>query len=163
MSEVKRLSRVAKECNVGIQTIVDFLHKKGFDVDSNPNAKIPPEALILVMKEYQHDQAAKREAEQFKEDHRFETRTSISIEDSKAPVVEEEPEQEDVLLVQDSRGMGSARFDLMKEPTAPKEKKVKIEEAPEVDFKVDKPAGPKVVGRVELEKPKVKTAAKAKK
>ncbi|MFO7617332.1 MAG: translation initiation factor IF-2, partial [Bacteroidales bacterium] len=47
--------------------------------------------------------------------------------------------------------------------TAPKEKKVKIEEAPEVDFKVDKPAGPKVVGRVELEKPKVKTAAKAKK
>ena len=44
MSEVKRLSRVAKECNVGIQTIVDFLHKKGFTIENNPNAKIPPES-----------------------------------------------------------------------------------------------------------------------
>ena len=56
MSEVKRLSRVAKECNVGIQTIVDFLHKKGITIENNPNAKIPPEALVLVMKEYQNDQ-----------------------------------------------------------------------------------------------------------
>ena len=60
MSEVKRLSRVAKECNVGIQTIVEFLHKKGFNIENNPNAKIPPEALVLVMKEYQSDLAAKR-------------------------------------------------------------------------------------------------------
>ncbi|MDD4812806.1 MAG: hypothetical protein PHE46_06280, partial [Bacteroidales bacterium] len=103
MAEVKRLSRVAKECNVGIQTIVDFLHKKGFDMDSNPNAKIPPEALELVMKEYQQDQAAKREAEQFKEEHRFEARASISIEDGKTPVADEEPEPDEVLLVQDSR------------------------------------------------------------
>ena len=41
MGEVKRLSRVARECNVGIQTIVEFLAKKGFFIDSNPNAKIP--------------------------------------------------------------------------------------------------------------------------
>lgn len=164
MAEVKRLSRVAKECNVGIQTIVDFLHKKGFDMDSNPNAKIPPEALELVMKEYQQDQAAKREAEQFKEEHRFEARASISIEDGKTPVADEEPEPDEVLLVQDSRGVGSARFDLIQDTAPPHKKKPKVEEVPEeIDIKVEKPAGPKVVGKVELEKPKVKTKAKSKK
>ncbi len=154
MAEVKRLSRVAKECNVGIQTIVEFLHKKGFDIENNPNAKIPPEALVLVMKEYQHDQAAKREAEQFKEEHRHESRTSISIEDSQEPVTEEEPEPEEVLLVQDSRGMGSSRFDLIKEEIPVKEKRIKKEEATTIEIKVEKPAGPKIVGKVDLEKPK---------
>ena len=37
---VKRLSKVAKEFNVGISTLVDFLNKKGYNVDTNPNAKV---------------------------------------------------------------------------------------------------------------------------
>jgi len=153
MSEVKRLSRVAKECNVGIQTIVDFLHKKGFDIENNPNAKIQPEALALVMKEYQNDQAAKREAVQFKEEHKYESRTTISIEDSPAPQVDEEAEQEEVLLIQDNRG--SSKFDLDQVESRP-EKKEKKEETQVTAVSIDKPVGPKIVGRVDLEKPKPK-------
>ncbi|MCX6225863.1 MAG: translation initiation factor IF-2 [Bacteroidia bacterium] len=157
MSEVKRLSRVAKECNVGIQTIVDFLHKKGFDIENNPNAKIPPEALVMVMKEYQNDLAAKREAVQFKEEHKYESRTTISIEDTTTQPVDEEPEQEEVLLIQDSRG--SSVFDLDQDDSR-HEKRVK-KEAPEVtSVPIDKPVGPKIVGRVELEKPKPKIRPK---
>jgi translation initiation factor IF-2 len=158
MSEVKRLSRVAKECNVGIQTIVDFLHKKGFDIENNPNSKIPPEALVLVMKEYQNDQAAKREAVQFKEEHKYESRTTISIEDSPAPQVDEEAEPEQVLLIQDARG--SSKFDLDQDDSR-KEKREKKEEPEVVAVPIEKPVGPKIVGRVDLDKPKPKARPKA--
>ncbi len=157
MSEVKRLSRVAKECNVGIQTIVDFLHKKGFPIENNPNAKIPPEALVLVMKEYQSDLAAKREAVQFKEEHKFESRTTISIEDSPAPPVEEEVEQDEVLLIQDNRG--SSKFDLDQDDSK-HEKREKKEEHEITAVPIDKPVGPKIVGKVDLEKPKPKVKPK---
>jgi translation initiation factor IF-2 len=157
MSEVKRLSRVAKECNVGIQTIVDFLHRKGFDIENNPNAKIPPEALVLVMKEYQSDLAAKREAVQFKEEHKFESRTTISIEDTPAPPVEEEAEQEEVLLIQDNRG--SSTFDLDQD-VSKREKREKKEEPEIISVPIDKPIGPKIIGKVDLDKPKPKAKPK---
>ncbi len=58
-----RLSKVAREFNVGIQTIVEFLHKKGFDVDSNPNTKISDDAYHLLEKEYKSDISLKKESE----------------------------------------------------------------------------------------------------
>jgi translation initiation factor IF-2 len=32
----QRLSKLARELNVGISTIVEFLHKKGFDIRFKP-------------------------------------------------------------------------------------------------------------------------------
>ena len=46
-----RLSKLAREFNVGIHTIVESLHKKGFEIDSNPNTKVTAEALQLLEKE----------------------------------------------------------------------------------------------------------------
>jgi len=54
-----RLGKAATEFNVGVTTIVDFLHKKGFKIDSNPNTKLGPEMYTLLVKEYQPDKAAK--------------------------------------------------------------------------------------------------------
>ncbi|MEI6061423.1 MAG: translation initiation factor IF-2 [Bacteroidota bacterium] len=54
-----RLGKAATEFNVGVTTIVDFLHKKGFKIDSNPNTKLSPEMHSLLVKEYQPDKAAK--------------------------------------------------------------------------------------------------------
>lgn len=48
----KRLSKIAKEFNLGISTIVEFLEKKGFEVDSNPNSKVPAESYDLLLKEF---------------------------------------------------------------------------------------------------------------
>ncbi len=54
MSEVKslRLGKVAKEFNVGISTIVEFLEGKGYKVESNPNTKIEGELLDLIESAY---------------------------------------------------------------------------------------------------------------
>jgi len=59
---------------VGVNTIVDFLKKKGYDVDSNPNSKITAKQYELLQREYASDQMAKklseREAEIEKERRR---------------------------------------------------------------------------------------------
>jgi 5-methylcytosine-specific restriction protein B len=62
-AKAKRLSKIAKELNVGISTIVDFLNKKGIEVDSNPNAKILPDAYKILLKEYQPEISLKEESE----------------------------------------------------------------------------------------------------
>ncbi len=79
--KVTRLSKAAREFNVGISTIVEFLHKKGFDLDPNPNTKLPPEAYALLVKEYSTDISAKKESEKLilKDLHR--KKESVSIED----------------------------------------------------------------------------------
>ncbi len=164
MAEGKRLSKVARECNVGISTIVEFLAKKGFTMDSDPNAKIPAEALELVFKEYQKDQSAKREAEQFYKEHRHESRASISLDEAAIQTREEEPEQEEVLLVQDVRSATKkSSLDLIDEDIVKTEKKEKKESQEQIRLEVEKPAGPKIIGKVELVEPKKKKVEKPKK
>jgi translation initiation factor IF-2 len=51
MSDIKgtKLSKIAREFNVGISTIVEFLHKKNHKVDSNPKTKISDELYALLV------------------------------------------------------------------------------------------------------------------
>ena len=58
-----RLNKVAKELSVGVGTIVDFLMKKGFTVDNNPNSKITAKQYELLQREYASDQMAKKLSE----------------------------------------------------------------------------------------------------
>ena len=58
-----RLSKLTREFNVGIHTIVEFLHKKGYDYDTNPNTKVSEEAVALLEKEYKIDLNLKKESE----------------------------------------------------------------------------------------------------
>ena len=45
-----RLNKATKECNVGLQTAVEFLQKKGFsDVEANPNGRITDEQYVNRM------------------------------------------------------------------------------------------------------------------
>ncbi len=55
----KRLSKVAKEFNIGITTIIEFLGKKGIKVDNNPNAKIDESGYELLVKEFQQEKKLK--------------------------------------------------------------------------------------------------------
>ena len=57
-----RLSQVARKFNVGRNTIVDFLSKKGFDVDRSPNAKIPKDQYDILAKEFASSAMDKEEA-----------------------------------------------------------------------------------------------------
>ena len=88
-----RLSKLAREFNVGIHTIVEFLHKKGFDLDSNPNTKVSEEAIALLEKEYKIDLNLKKESEKISLKSHRPKQEVISIEDQK-PVDEETEEEE---------------------------------------------------------------------
>jgi translation initiation factor IF-2 len=64
MAEEKliRLSQAARKLNVGHHTILDFLAKKGHEVENNPNAKLTPEQFALLSKEYASSATEKLEA-----------------------------------------------------------------------------------------------------
>ncbi len=63
-----RLSKVTKECNVGLQTAVEFLQKKGFkDVEANPNSKITEEQYQILLNEFNADKGLKKEVAQMRQ------------------------------------------------------------------------------------------------
>jgi translation initiation factor IF-2 len=51
----KRLSAVAREFNVGLSTIIDFLSGKGYDIDAKPTTKISQEIYNILLKEFQSE------------------------------------------------------------------------------------------------------------
>ncbi len=60
-----RLSKIAKELNVGVSTAVEFLSKKGFNVDGdNSNYKLTDEEENLLRMEFDKDQKQKIEMEE---------------------------------------------------------------------------------------------------
>ncbi|HPM19032.1 MAG TPA: translation initiation factor IF-2, partial [Bacteroidales bacterium] len=97
-----RLSKAAREFNVGISTIVDFLHKKGFDLDSNPNTKLPHEAYLLLLKEYSSDLNVKKESEKLilKDLHR--KKETVSIDDIADKNITEDHERDEEVLIKDT-------------------------------------------------------------
>ena len=131
-----RLSKLAREFNVGIHTIVEFLHKKGFDIDSNPNTKVTPEAVQLLEQEYKIDVSLKKESEKISLKSQRPKKEVLTMEGEEEPAVKEKKEEE--------------------APVAKKE--------PEVE--VRKPVTshqPKVLGKIDLEgvgKPKKKEPEK---
>ena len=71
-----RLNKVIKELNVGIQTAVSFLQKKGFDVESNPSTKITDEQYGLLVKEFSTDKELKIESERFNQERQKEKKAA---------------------------------------------------------------------------------------
>ena len=61
-----RLSKAAKEFNIGVSTAVEFLKKKGHQIDDNPNTKIPEELYNLLAKNFQSERAVKENADKIK-------------------------------------------------------------------------------------------------
>lgn len=59
----KRLVQVAKELNVGVTTIVDFLVHNGFEIENKPTAKISDEMEAKLLKEFQKSIAIKEKAD----------------------------------------------------------------------------------------------------
>ena len=59
-----RLSKAAKEFNIGMSTIIEFLGKKGYKLDTSPNTKLNGEMYALLVKEYQGEKEVKKNADQ---------------------------------------------------------------------------------------------------
>jgi len=142
--KTRRLSKVAKEFNIGLATIVEYLNKKGIAVENNPNAKISEDAYALLIQEFQSEKNLKEATR--KAGLNILKRESISLGKDAKPSQEEKEaeEKEEEFLIKD-----------IKSP-------VKEKELPAEDKPVEKPAepeekeevvkvAPKVVGKIDLE------------
>lgn len=60
-----KISKVAKDLNVALPTVVDFLRSKDITVDDNPNARIEDDVVDILVKEFKSDKDQKTKSEQF--------------------------------------------------------------------------------------------------
>lgn len=92
-----RLNKVTRDLNVGIATVVEFLQKKGFTVEANPNTKITDEQYAILVKEFSTDKNLRIESERFiQERQNKERKASVAIDgyQEKQP---EKPKPEEVI------------------------------------------------------------------
>lgn len=107
MSELKlpRLLAAAKEFNIGQDTLIDFLVKKGFNKDElKPTAKLSEDQYRALQAEFQSDKVAKNKADQVeipkaaqaeaKKKKDEEEISFVKKEEKKAPAPKEEPKPE---------------------------------------------------------------------
>jgi len=151
-----RLSKVAREFNVGIATIVDFLHKKGVEIDSNPNTKVSPELYDILVKEYSSDINTKKESEKLSLNQLRSKKEAVSINDinEEKQDQEEETDEDDSFTPDDEiliKDVSSTQ-----KPVTPKEEK------PVSDSKPQKEEAAKAESK-EKEEPKTETTKKEEK
>ncbi|MFA6924464.1 MAG: translation initiation factor IF-2 [Bacteroidales bacterium] len=168
--QVKRLGKVARELNIGMHTIVEFLIRKGHKVDNNPNAKIDEKTYEILLAEFQSEKSVKEKSKLISiGTARKET---ITIDDNKieAPSVNNEIESKELLIK--STQQTSAKEDSKTETvtkskedteTKSKEKKEKPKEISKYEDKEIDEINLKIVGKIELKKEKRGTKEKEKK
>ena len=163
-SKPVRLNKIAREFNLGIQTIVDFLASKGMEVDAKPNTKIDAEAYALIRSNFQDEKAAKEKAVS-SANRAVVERESVTLASArKTAAPQEEAEVEiDLSIFQKSQQQPEVERiepEAPAEPaSAPKETAAEAPAEPEADA-----ASPvKVLSKVDLDavakKPKAKTKA----
>jgi translation initiation factor IF-2 len=134
INKATRLSKIAREFNVGISTIVDFLHGKGITIDTNPNTKVSPEQYEMLLDEFSSDLTIKKESERVNLKQLREKRETVSINDidEDGEVVDNEGEE----VVVKGHNVSSNIFETESEKEI--EKKINVN----------------VVGKIDLEKKK---------
>ena len=171
-----RLSKVAREFNLGMTTVVDFLASKGIEVEAKPNTKLDPETYALVKSNFQGDKETKQKAQRSATG--IQERESITLASARKREVKKEEEEPEIDLSQ-FRKSEAAPVVKRTQPTSAPEAAPEKEEAPasaakeeaasapeapkaEAPAEADSAAqdGPKVVGKVDLDALKPKKPAK---
>ena len=83
--------------NVGIATVVEFLQKKGYTVEANPNTKISEEQYAILVKEFSTDKNLRLESERFIQERQNKERNKASVSIEGFEKQQEKPKSEDVI------------------------------------------------------------------
>jgi translation initiation factor IF-2 len=188
MAVIKRLSKVARELNVGISTIVDFLNEQGNEVSSNPNTKIDENLYMLLLQEFQSEKFKKEKADQVRIEQTERKVISIKKEEpvkkeqvekivAKAdklsgpsvlgkidltPKPKPEPKKESPEFKEEVKETEVDKVKVADKKEEVKEEKVKEEKVKEtigtIKAEAKKLSGPKVLGKIELPVAKPKTS-----
>ncbi len=99
-----RLNKVTRDLNVGIATVVDFLQKKGYTIEANPNTKITDEQYAALVKEFSKDKDLKIESEKIFQERQNKERNkaSVSIDDLQVETTTK-PEVIETVVPEDAR------------------------------------------------------------
>lgn len=60
----RQLIKVAKEFNMSLKAIIEYLHSKGFEIESKPNARVTDEMYDFVVRKFSNLKAEKLNADQ---------------------------------------------------------------------------------------------------
>ena len=159
MSEEKsiRLSKAAKELNISIPRIIEFLAGKGHKIDHNPNGKIGQEIHLLLMKEFQPDMLAREESEKKAMTAKLKKEAAeIAAEQERAAAREREAEE---ALIKNMKPVAAPE----PETVAPAPVAATEEEPKVIKAKGAKMAGPTVIDKIDLDSLNTKTKPDKKK
>ncbi|HAC25189.1 MAG TPA: translation initiation factor IF-2 [Cytophagales bacterium] len=145
MAEEKsiRLGQASRKLNVGHTTILEFLEKKGFKVENNPNAKLTAEQFALLSREYASSASEKLEASHLSIGVKHSDQVMVATETAEAH--RKKVEEDERILI---KNLGSK--EIVKPREEPKPEKVEREK-PKLE-------GIRVVGKIELDKKKAEEA-----
>jgi len=149
-----RLSKVAKEFNLSLGKIVEFLGSKGLKVDSNPNGKIGDAEYKLLLKEFSSDKSAREEAETVSQNIIKVKRETIVLDDLKAK--KQKDEEVDEVIIKDLSLPKTTVESTQKIELAVETPKVKTTESISQTTEVTSD-GPKIIGKVDLDSMNLKT------
>ena len=167
--------------NVGVSTLVDFLHKKGFaDITEDLNQKLTDEQYNLLVAEYSQDKSIREEATRFLQDRMSRKSAPEETVQEEKPA-KKEPEVVETVVPEEPvikfKTVGKINLDTPKQETKEEPKKETpkptepakpvVEEKPEPKKEAEKPAKPaepkvkavKVEPKPEPAKPAVKEVA----
>ena len=144
-----RLIQVAKEFKVGLNTITDFLQKKGIKTDGSPNTLVEPDVYAVLEKEFGGSRITGNERESIRE-RISQKQATITLEEAQKQTREEEQEviiKSNVISVKDELPQPKilGKIDLSPKPKpAPKPvSKPAAEPVPEAAAPKPQPAPPK--------------------
>ena len=134
--------------NVGIATVVEFLQKKGYTVEANPNTKISEEQYAILVKEFSTDKNLRLESERFIQERQNKDRNKASVSIEGFEKQPEKPKSEDVIktvVPEDARPkfkpVGKIDLDKLngrRTEKEPEQKKETVEERPVAQPEVKK-------------------------
>ena len=182
-----RLNKVIANLNISSSTAIEFLQKKGFEIEGGLNAKITDEQHELLVKEFSKDKSLKLESEKFSQERQSKDRNkaqTVAIEgyrpeDNKVDIKTVVPEEQRPKF----KPVGKIDLDELNRPKKGKsaEEKSKPQEtaqepsapvqqpqqpvAAEVETKAEEPAPasqPEIVPEVVKEEPAIPAAEPAK-
>ena len=149
-----RLIQVAKEFKVGLNTITDYLLKKGVGADLSPNSPVSPDVYAMLEKEFGANRSITgNERDNIRERIQFNKQATVTLNASKAEEKVEEQEviiKSNVISVKDEvpqpKILGKINLDGDKKPSQPKQQEApKQEQKPQPKPQEQKsaPAEPK--------------------
>ncbi|MCK4663432.1 MAG: translation initiation factor IF-2 [Bacteroidales bacterium] len=142
VKNTKRLSKIAREFNVGISTIIDFLEGKNIELEANPNTKVSPEIFEILEKEFCNELIVKQESEKLELGISRAKKEILSIEDSQETDEKHEETKQETIIDDDTDKILPEK----KKETEKKDKDIKV----------------KIVGKIDIvpKKEKIKTEDK---